>query len=577
MDRYALFDVAIGNAIEQLKQDADYMTTSVDEDGIRNALRHFGLTTLWILAVLMSMTVQNTWAQRITDMGHATLTVRKQVVTNVELDTPVGTAARRQQDHTRAERSGFYDKAINEWLDMWWFTYQYPSVSGDGQPITLSALACMPDNDEGVTAVNNVIVGCHATISANWQCPSEFNRTGMINSDVFMMMYHAGSTLIFKAPQSDQYYHNLVILPDYEGYGVSKDRAHPYLCEEATARQVTDAVRYGISLYQTDEQVSSIRHPFRDDWRTICEGYSQGGAVAMATQRYIEQNGLTEELRLAGSVCGDGPYDPMVTILYYMEKDLQGEALSMPVVLPLILKGLCDYDDAMTGRQVSDYLEKRFLETGIIDWLTDKEKNTDEITDSWIKLYKNGKDGDENYFREVLTSSGKAYLKNILKPAIYDYFQQLLEQNPDYGNRAIALPRGGTPAEDLHLALEHNNLTRDWKPEHLVCLFHSTADKVVPFPNCQSALASFGDQVKFYESALNGNHGETGTEFFTISTRDECIRMLAKEPYKKPTAIEPTIKQTEDNTKWYDIYGRTIQGKPRKGIYIKNGKKVIVT
>ena len=28
---------------EALKQEADYVTTTVDDDGIRNALRHFGL------------------------------------------------------------------------------------------------------------------------------------------------------------------------------------------------------------------------------------------------------------------------------------------------------------------------------------------------------------------------------------------------------------------------------------------------------------------------------------------------------------------------------------------------------
>ena len=33
--------IAMGNAIDALKQQADYVTTSVDDDGVRNALRHF--------------------------------------------------------------------------------------------------------------------------------------------------------------------------------------------------------------------------------------------------------------------------------------------------------------------------------------------------------------------------------------------------------------------------------------------------------------------------------------------------------------------------------------------------------
>jgi hypothetical protein len=33
--------VAMGNAIDELKRQADYVTSSVDEDGILNALRRF--------------------------------------------------------------------------------------------------------------------------------------------------------------------------------------------------------------------------------------------------------------------------------------------------------------------------------------------------------------------------------------------------------------------------------------------------------------------------------------------------------------------------------------------------------
>lgn len=43
MIRAAGIGVAMGNALEVLKREADHTTTSVDDDGILNALRHFGL------------------------------------------------------------------------------------------------------------------------------------------------------------------------------------------------------------------------------------------------------------------------------------------------------------------------------------------------------------------------------------------------------------------------------------------------------------------------------------------------------------------------------------------------------
>ena len=43
MIRTAGIGVAMGNAIDDLKKEADFVTTSVDEDGILNALRHYGV------------------------------------------------------------------------------------------------------------------------------------------------------------------------------------------------------------------------------------------------------------------------------------------------------------------------------------------------------------------------------------------------------------------------------------------------------------------------------------------------------------------------------------------------------
>ena len=43
MIRQAGIGIAMGNAIDALKQQADYITTTVDDNGILNALRHFGI------------------------------------------------------------------------------------------------------------------------------------------------------------------------------------------------------------------------------------------------------------------------------------------------------------------------------------------------------------------------------------------------------------------------------------------------------------------------------------------------------------------------------------------------------
>mgnify|MGYP003374652946 CR=1 FL=1 len=43
IDKHVAKEIAMGNAEPHVKAVADYVTTSVDEDGIANALKHFGL------------------------------------------------------------------------------------------------------------------------------------------------------------------------------------------------------------------------------------------------------------------------------------------------------------------------------------------------------------------------------------------------------------------------------------------------------------------------------------------------------------------------------------------------------
>lgn len=104
--------------------------------------------------------------------------------------------------------------------------------------------------------------------------------------------------------------------------------------------------------------------------------------MALATHRFIEQNGLTDELNFAGSVCGDGPYDPIATLMYYVKQYNDHYVMSMPVVLPLILKGMCDSNPYMKNHQVSDYLSSDFLATGILGWLTALASNN--LTKGWV-------------------------------------------------------------------------------------------------------------------------------------------------------------------------------------------------
>ena len=43
MIKHAAIGVAMGNASDQVKEIADYVTDTVDDDGVLKALKHFGV------------------------------------------------------------------------------------------------------------------------------------------------------------------------------------------------------------------------------------------------------------------------------------------------------------------------------------------------------------------------------------------------------------------------------------------------------------------------------------------------------------------------------------------------------
>ena len=471
----------------------------------------------------------------ITKFGHATMSVEMKIVNdsvthrvdtlrsvkNIEWNTEPGTAKRRMAERERQQRSDFYDEGNNWWYDIYWYTYTYTSVMANGQSVLLSSMACMPDED--CDYVNNVIIACHITLAKNGQCPSEYNNTGSATSDVSLMMNHAGSGTVVHAPQSSQSNYNLVIIPDYEGFGITRSHTQPYLCEELTARQVVDAVRYGIALYKTSPVISSIRHPFRSNWRSMSIGYSQGGGVALATHRFIEQNGLTDELHFAGSVCGAGPYNPIVTLYFFAQQCSNGDPFQMPVLMPLIITGMCSANPYMKIHQASDYLSQPFLASGILGWLESKEMTTDDIADALLNYYSS----------TPYVSSGELHLplSYILTPAAYAYIHNLYSSNYNY--TTITPPTHRGVMEDLHYAMENNNLTQGWNPCHAIFMYHSFEDNVVPETNRECAAYAFGNWViKLHASFgdLQFDHVGTGVQYFMGTSEENAIEALAGAP-----------------------------------------------
>ena len=170
------------------------------------------------------------------------------------------------------------------------FTYNYPSKNAAGEDVVLSSalVAWLPEQPKETDSIETLHIYSHFTITADAECPSsELNLKERALFAVLLKDFYG----LGVDPSQDFISHAIIIAPDYEGYGVSCDVPHPYLAQELTARQMMDAIDYGLMLYKKHVNDRRVL-PFKSDWRSFGFGFSQGGAVALAVQKYIEQQGL---------------------------------------------------------------------------------------------------------------------------------------------------------------------------------------------------------------------------------------------------------------------------------------------
>ena len=445
------------------------------------------------------------------------------------------------------------------------YTYKYPSVDADGNKVILSALMGVPrwQLNMGFAAPSNVLIACHETITSNWECPTSYNN-GDNGGD---WKTGVGMMLMYTRYDRTRQPCCLVIMPDYEGYGLTASRAHPYLYQELTARQVVDAVRYGLALYNKQIGFTDFSN-FEDGWQSVSIGYSQGGSVALAVHKFIEENGLDEMLHYAGSVCGDGPYDPVAHLRYYVTDDGENYNISdndktthdagtvtMPIVMPLILKGMCDSNPLMRQHSVDEYLSPKFLSTGSLEMIEAKKNpkkkdqfSTEAVTKRYQEQCKNGTNNWVHVTDPYSTETGSyrlfyssaeicqmfykttkpflifgdytvfGRLHEMLTPDSYKYFTTTSNFEDANGNRVLPTKRGFM--EDLHRALESNNLTVGWTPKHRVGFYHSTYDTVVPFVNLCSFVKNQNGLTYYFSDVSSGARMAAGGAYPSHVTAD---------------------------------------------------------
>ncbi|WP_345953842.1 prolyl oligopeptidase family serine peptidase [Mucilaginibacter sp. PAMB04168] len=160
-------------------------------------------------------------------------------------------------------------------VDFYKITYQ---TTYKGSKINASGLLCIP---KGMTTTPALLSAQHGTMFRDADAPSNFPNT----FTGFELFASAGF---------------ITVIPDFIGYGVSKDIIHPYYDMQTSGLAVTDMLK-AAKYYLKDKNIAVNNKLF-------LIGYSEGGYVTMAAQKEIETH-TSHNLTLTAAAEGAGGYD----------------------------------------------------------------------------------------------------------------------------------------------------------------------------------------------------------------------------------------------------------------------------
>lgn len=177
------------------------------------------------------------------------------------------------------------------------YKVEYHTTNSDGQAIQASGALLIPNTPNATPMLSFQ----HGTITSDQQAPSYYKS----GNDSYMI----GS--LFAASGY------IMVLPDYIGYGDSKNVPHPYEHRESLATASLDLLRASREFL--------VQEKVKWDERLFITGYSEGGFATMALQKKLEED-FPAEFNLVASSCGAGAYDKPAFMRQLINERTSGDA-----------------------------------------------------------------------------------------------------------------------------------------------------------------------------------------------------------------------------------------------------------
>jgi predicted esterase len=266
----------------------------------------------------------------------------------------------------------------------------------------------------------------------------------------------------------------IVVAPNYVGYAGSTAGYHPYLDAEQQSADMIDALRAARSVFSSISAGASSR--------LMVTGYSQGGFVALATQRAM-QTRYPSEFAVTAAAPMSGPY--ALTLFgdtIFNGAPSTGSAGFIPMLITAGQRA-----GAALYTSTSDIYEAKYA-TGIDTLLPGTQSLGDLVAAGKLPI-------DVLFAADSLPQvSGYASFfgaDHLIKTSYRDAYLADLKANPC--NLNAAAPLNCAPAQSLRKWLLKNDL-RTYTPNVPMFLCGGDQDPLVPYVNTTTTAAYFRAQ-----------------------------------------------------------------------------------
>ncbi len=217
------------------------------------------------------------------------------------------------------------------------------------------------------------------------------------------------------------------VIPDYLGFGASKNMFHPYLDKKSTVSSIVDMLKAVKELTDGTEEKITVKSS--ND--LYLSGYSQGGWSTMCLQKELELH-HSKDFSIKASSCGAGPYNLETMIKYVLKQNTYRNPYFLAYVFNKMYQ-MGEANEELLKKIIQEPYASR-LKENLFDGARTGVEINNELTTNISKLF------TKNFIDNYETSADFKIIREWLRKNSVDFWKTNIPTRLYYGTADKLVP-----------------------------------------------------------------------------------------------------------------------------------------